>query len=282
MKLEFLILVKNNDTFCNSKKSFIEFLGVDSLISINGQNLSYKKSNNSKPLITVKFSVETNNIPSNKERYFVITLENNDEALVDEFSEVGDKIKEISRRINPESTIINVLWDDVGRYYANKAYPLINEVENVMRKLIGKFMLINVGMDWSRETINTNLAEKIKKFDGDDRYLNDLHKLDFIHLSEVLFKNKRDITLEELDRIISKQKIDESDIAKIKKYIPTSNWEKYFSSLIETKSGELEEKWERLYKLRNKVAHNIFISKQDFCQMKRLAGDVKSVLDAAT
>ncbi|WP_235309472.1 hypothetical protein, partial [Klebsiella quasipneumoniae] len=87
-----------------------------------------------------------------KERYFVITLENNDEALVDEFSEVGDKIKEISRRINPESTIINVLWDDVGRYYANKAYPLINEVENVMRKLIGKFMLINVGMDWSRET----------------------------------------------------------------------------------------------------------------------------------
>ncbi|HCI5972260.1 TPA: hypothetical protein NPN81_001673, partial [Klebsiella quasipneumoniae subsp. similipneumoniae] len=282
VKLEFLILVKNNDTFCNSKKSFIEFLGVDSLISINGQNLSYKKSNNSKPLITVKFSVETNNIPSNKERYFVITLENNDEALVDEFSEVGDKIKEISRRINPESTIINVLWDDVGRYYANKAYPLINEVENVMRKLIGKFMLINVGMDWSRETINTNLAEKIKKFDGDDRYLNDLHKLDFIHLSEVLFKNKRDITLEELDRIISKQKIDESDIAKIKKYIPTSNWEKYFSSLIETKSGELEEKWERLYKLRNKVAHNIFISKQDFCQMKRLAGDVKSVLDAAT
>ncbi|HHT4259203.1 TPA: hypothetical protein ACTYZB_004870 [Klebsiella variicola] len=282
MKLEFLILVKNNDTFCNSKKSFIEFLGVDSLISINGQNLSYKKSNNSKPLITVKFSVETNNIPSNKERYFIITLENNDEALVDEFSEVGDKIKEISRRINPESTIINVLWDDVGRHYANKAYPLINEVENVMRKLIGKFMLINVGMDWSRETINTNLAEKIKKFDGDDRYLNDLHKLDFIHLSEVLFKNKRDITLEELDRIISKQNFDESDIAKIRKYVPTSNWEKYFSNIIEAKSGMLEEKWERLYKLRNKVAHNIFISKQDFCQMKSLAEDIKKVLDAAT
>ncbi|MCO7051873.1 hypothetical protein NAG84_18815, partial [Proteus terrae] len=122
----------------------------------------------SKPLITVKFDVETKNIPSNKERYFIIALENMDENLVDEFYEVSNKIKELSKRINPGSTVINVLWDDIGRYYAYKSYPLINEVENVMRKLISKFMLINVGMNWSKETIHPDLAKKIERFDDDD------------------------------------------------------------------------------------------------------------------
>ncbi|HFF9072736.1 TPA: hypothetical protein ACGFBE_005440, partial [Escherichia coli] len=141
MKLEFLVLVTNDDSFCNSKKAFIDFLKIDSLISITGRKLTYKKTPRSNPLITVKFNVETNNIPSNKERYFIIALENTSEELIDEFSEVGDKIKELCKRINPESTVINILWDDIGRYYAHKSYPIINDVENVMRKLISKFML---------------------------------------------------------------------------------------------------------------------------------------------
>ncbi|MEG2529694.1 MAG: hypothetical protein RSB02_06440 [Anaerovoracaceae bacterium] len=95
MKLEFLVLVTNDDSFCNSKKTFIDFLKIDSLISITGQKLTYKKSPRSHPLITVKFNVETNNTPSNKERYFIIALENINEELVDEFSEVGNKIKEL-------------------------------------------------------------------------------------------------------------------------------------------------------------------------------------------
>ncbi|MBE0370994.1 hypothetical protein [Pseudoalteromonas aurantia] len=150
--------MKNDDSFCNSKKAFIDFLKVDSLISITGQKLTFKRTQKSKPLITVKFRVETDNIPSNKERYFLIVLENTKEDLVGEFSEVGNKIKEICKRINPESTVINVLWDDIGRHYAYLAYPLINDVENVMRKLISKFMLINVGMDWSKKTMHPDLA----------------------------------------------------------------------------------------------------------------------------
>ncbi|HDU8399012.1 TPA: hypothetical protein RGQ54_004477, partial [Escherichia coli] len=247
MKLEFLVLVTNDDSFCNSKKAFIDFLKIDSLISITGRKLTYKKTPRSNPLITVKFNVETNNIPSNKERYFIIALENTSEELIDEFSEVGDKIKELCKRINPESTVINILWDDIGRYYAHKSYPIINDVENVMRKLISKFMLINVGMAWSKETIHPDLVKKIEKFEEDDVYLNDLYKLDFINLSEVLFQKKRDITLDELDRILIKTNFDESDKNKILKYVPKSNWEKYFSTLLEENSQHLERKWERLY-----------------------------------
>lgn len=281
MKLEFLVLVTNDDSFCNSKKAFIDFLKIDSLISITGRKLTYKKTPRSNPLITVKFNVETNNIPSNKERYFIIALENINEELVDEFSEVGEKIKELCKRINPKSTVINVLWDDVGRYYAYMSYPIINDVENVMRKLISKFMLINVGMAWSKETIHPDLVKKIEKFEEDDVHLNDLYKLDFINLSEVLFQKKRDIALEELDRILIKTKFDESDKEKILKYVPKSNWEKYFSTLLGENSQHIEEKWERLYKLRNKVAHNRFLTRKDFGEIKGLSNKVKEILIGA-
>lgn len=281
MKIEFLVLVTNDDSFCNNKKAFIDFLKVDSLISISGKSLSYKKSLKSKPLITVKFDVETKNIPSNKERYFIIALENMDENLVDEFYEVSNKIKELSKRINPGSTVINVLWDDIGRYYAHKSYPLINEVENVMRKLISKFMLINVGMNWSKETIHPDLAKKIERFDDDDTYINDLYKLDFINLSEVLFKKKRDISLDELDRLLLKTDFDNNDQDKIKKYLPKSNWEKYFSEILGKDSLSLEKKWELLYKLRNKVAHNRFLTRKDFEKIKGLTFEVKEILSTA-
>lgn len=281
MKLEFLVLVKNDDSFCNTKKAFIDFLKVDSLISITGQKLTFKRTQKSQPLITVKFRVETDNIPSNKERYFLIVLENTKEELVGEFSEVGNKIKEICKRINPESIVINVLWDDIGRHYAHLAYPLINEVENVMRKLISKFMLINVGMDWSKETMHPDLAKKIEKFEDEDTHLNDLYKLDFINLSHVLFQKKRDITLEELDRVLAKTSFEETDKAKILKYVPRSNWEKYFSTLLGEHSQSLEKKWELLYKLRNKVAHNRFLTKEDFERVKGLTFEVKEILKVA-
>lgn len=280
MKIEFLVLVTNDDSFCNSKKAFIDFLKVDSLISITGQKLTYKRTPKSKALITVNFRVETGNIPSNKERYFLIALENTSDELVDEFSEVGNKIKQISKRINPESTVVNILWDDIGRHYAYKAYPLINDVENVMRKLISKFMLINVGMDWSKETIHPDLAKKIENFE-EDAHLNDLYKLDFINLSEVLFQKKRDISLDELDRVLLKTKFNVLDQSKILKYVPKSNWEKYFSSLLDEDSQGLEKKWELLYKLRNKVAHNRFLTKEDFEKIKGLTSEVKAILSIA-
>ncbi len=281
MKFEFLVLVSNDDSFCKNKKAFIEFLKVDSHISIEGQKLTYNKTSGPKPLITVNFKVETKNIPSNKERYFIIVLENTNEDLVDEFSEVSDKIKELTKRIKPGATVVNVLWDDIGRHYAYKSYPLINEVENIMRKLISKFMLINVGMDWLKEAIDLDLLKKIENFEEEDTYLNDLYKLDFINLSQVLFQKKRDITLEELDRVIIKTEFDDHDKEEIRKYIPKSNWEKYFSNLLSEGSQDLEAKWKLLYKLRNKVAHNRFLTREDFGKIKGLTVKVKEILITA-
>ncbi|MFZ6680843.1 hypothetical protein [Undibacterium sp. Tian12W] len=281
MRAEFLILIPDNESFCSTKKGFVDFLKIDSLISITGQNLAFRRSPKSKDIVSVKFHVDTAKVKSQAERYFLFSMECEDQNLIDEFFELSEKIKAIVQRISPGSTSINVLWDDVGRIYAEKSYPIINETENLMRRLIAKFMLITVGMNWSKDAFNDALQKKIKNFGDEDTYLNDLYKLDFIHLNEVLFEKKRDIGIDELTRILSKTDFSKADQEQISKYVPKSNWEKYFSELVDKKDSSLETKWKLLYELRNKVAHNRNVKKAEFEQIKGLSSDIKIIIEKA-
>lgn len=254
---------------------------VDSLIDISSNNISYRINTRGKIIVKCKLRVETELIPSKDERYFLIVLEAKEDEDIDNFSELGEKVKSIALRINPSSTIINTIWNDVGRHYAQSAYPVINEIENLMRKLISKFMLINAGMNWSKDAIHPELFKKIEGYSEEELYSNDLYKLDFIHLSDVLFKKKRDISLEHLDRLLLKTKFNESDKELILKYAPKSNWEKYFSTLLNEDGKKLEDKWQRLYKLRNKVAHNRFITKVEYNEIIGVCSHINKTLTDA-
>lgn len=282
MRTELLLLFPDDESFCSSKKAFVDFLKVDALISISGQNISYRRAAKSKELVSARFRVETDKVKSKQERYFLLTLECQDEALLDDFNELCERIRTIGERISPGRTAINTIWDDVGRIYAEKSYPLINEVENLLRRLIAKFMLITVGINWSKDTIHPDLFKKIEKFDDPEPYINDLYKLDFIHLKQVLFEKKRDISIDELDRLLSRTAFSDEDKEKIQKYVPRSNWEKYFSVLIEDRESSLEKKWELLYKLRNKVAHNRHVKKEEFEKIKGLTSQIKEILAKAS
>jgi hypothetical protein len=282
VKTEFLILMPNDEAFCNSKKSFVDFIRIDSLLSVTGNKINYRKTPKGKDQVTAKFRVDTDKVKSSNERYFLLVLECEQSDQVDEFSELSDRIRSIAERISPGSTVVNTLWDGVGRIYAEKSYPIINEVENLMRRLIAKFMLVTVGMNWSKDAINPELYKKIERFEDEDPYISDLHKLDFIHLSQVLFEKKRDISLEELDRLLPKTNFNADDQERILKYIPRSNWEKYFSSLVGDGDHSIEKKWELLYKLRNKVAHNRSVKKSEFEQIRGLSNKIKEIIGKAT
>ncbi len=282
MKVELLILIPGDDTFCNTAKSFSDFLKVDSLISISQKTISYKKSSDEPELVSAELQIQTNKVKSINERYFLVRLECKNSDLIDEFSELVDRLRGIAERILPGKCTINTLWDDVGRIYAERSYPIINEIENLMRGLIARFMLITVGMKWSKDAMHPDLFSQIEKFEEEDPYTDDLQKLDFIQLSDVLFKKKRDISLDELDKILQTTKFSEDDKKKIQKYTPKSNWEKYFSSIIEEKDSSLVKKWDLLYKLRNKVAHNRSIKKTEYLDIDGLANAIKEIIKKAT
>lgn len=279
MKIEYLVLLSNEDTFCNQIDDIIKLFNIDPIIDIKKNILTYSGKDQNEYRIII--NIEISNNLSESHRFFIVKLINEFSIDIDIFETISEKLKWLLNKIQQNNNSITTLWDDIGRYYAEKSYPYINNIENLMRKLISKFMLVNVGIEWTKISLHPELVKKIESFNEDDSYINDLHKLDFIHLSEILFKKKRDLSLEELDRILLKNEFKAEDIDKIKKITPKSNWEKYFASLLGDENNKLEKKWKILYKKRNNIAHNRFIKKKDYEAIRGLVKDVEKNLNNA-
>lgn len=276
-------MVRKSGSFCNNVESLKTFLKADSCIQFNGDNIIKYLKDDKSNVLEVEVSIKSGENPSTDERYFHLELNCKDDKEIDKFAQFSEKIKLNLKKIDFESARINTLWDDVGRHYAIKAYPLINEIENLMRKLISQFMLINVGMDWTNIAIHDEIKEKIqKKNKSVEPLIDDLHKTDFIHLSDVLFKKYRTIDIEELNRKLSSaEKNSQVDFNEIKGFLLKSNWERHFSSKLDFKEESLKNKWEMLYQLRNKVAHNTFLTKADFNKILGLVRNLKTVINSS-
>ncbi|HYX36241.1 MAG TPA: hypothetical protein VE954_24320 [Oligoflexus sp.] len=153
--------------------------------------------------------------------------------------------------------------DDVSRYFAIKSYPMIHDIENLMRHLIANFMLITIGREWTKDTLPPDV-EKIlagkKNRGGQDQadkdYLDALYKLDFNHLGYILFDwypNNKNV--DDLYSKITKMKhMDE--LPSLQDHVPESNWNRYFKSIVPCEDSFLKSRWEKLYELRCKIAHN--------------------------
>jgi uncharacterized protein YutE (UPF0331/DUF86 family) len=174
-----------------------------------------------------------------------------------------------------------VLWDDVSFYYSEKAYPTIHEIENLMRKLITKFMLTIVGLGWTKEAIPEELKNSTRTQPaGNNNYL---YETDFKDLSTFLFDEYRTLDIKALNEKIRSLEGEGDDVSlsEFKGFLPKSNWERYFRKHVDCESSYIEARWERLYKLRCKIAHNNFFTKEDFEQVTTLVKEVKPKLEDA-
>ena len=156
---------------------------------------------------------------------------------------------------------VETLWNDLSSHYAQKAYPLIHEIENLMRRLIANFMLVTVGREWVKETLPKVVDDAVKaskRKEGDRDYLNVLHTVDFIHLGALLFDAYSKGTPQEL-HVKLKDAKNGDDLKALQEFIPESNWNRYFAKLVDWEDGQLKSRWEKLYLLRCKVAHNALI-----------------------
>lgn len=283
MKTEFLVIVSNDDNFCSDETSLINFIQTDSFLYIKNTKIKkilLKKPEDTNPLITAHLTIHSSNISLNKQKYFLITIENDTQHKnsIELFSQLSDKVKDIL--ISSKKITLSILWDDVGRYYAEKAYPIINETENLMRKLITMFLTINVGINWIEDSISSDLLKTTERnSENKNPYLNMLYDLDFIHLSNVLFSPKHDI-LNKLDSFLNKKEITNDDIQELKN-IRKSNWDKYFASKIDILGEALRKKWKKLYELRCAVAHNRYIDDKDFKTIDGICSEINGVINRA-
>lgn len=267
--VEFLVIVSSRNT--NTLRSLKSLLLSDDDI---------KKVTNTK--ITVNdfefdYKVETGKINADKNpTYFVLHFTCNEESRIPEFVKSVRVIRSVLSVINPT---VYKLWDDVAQYYSEQAYKRIYYVENLMRKLLTKFMYINLGVNWTNERTPEEVVASIKSTKKDPNFL---HNVDFIQLSRFLFSenypNHKDSLIKRLSKAV---RIEDIDLQEIKSLLPESNWSRFFEGIVDWEGEQLNKKWERLYGLRNDIAHSRFISIGELQEIEELVEEIGPVLNEA-
>lgn len=272
MKVEYLIIIDSGNPFCRDKKSFDNFLQSNADISIRGSIFKHKS-------LEVDYELQGGETEADKNRFFHIKLNCRDESRIDELHDLLKATRKLLHMASDKKP--QVLWDDVSFHYSEKAYPAIHEIENLMRKLITKFMLTNVGLGWTKEAVPEELKKSTRTEPANNN--NYLYETDFKDLSTFLFDEYRTLDIKALNEKIRslESEGDAVSLSEFKGFLPKSNWERYFREHVDCESSYLEVRWERLYKLRCKIAHNNFFTKEDYDQITLLVSEVKPKIEDA-
>ncbi|MGV9001797.1 MAG: hypothetical protein ACOH18_02480 [Candidatus Saccharimonadaceae bacterium] len=274
LKVEYLLLT-NKESACNTIGTFTHLLQSRSDILISKDNKTITYDGKKRFQLEIK-SGEMLSKSENEESsmYFDITITAKTQSHIKDLTLLLRAVKKALGPISNASSI-QILWDDVSTYYSEMAYPRISKTENLMRKLISKFMHINVGIDWTSYRVPDDVKKDINKNNNDDNFL---FNIDFIKLKDVLLSesyiNDRDALIKEL-KTSTKSSFTKEEIVNL---LPVSNWDKYFSSHVNCESDKLDKLWTTLYDLRCKVAHNKTFTASDLAECERITEELNKIL----
>ncbi len=274
MKSEYLVTFDSNDRFCANVSDFKSLLSTHESISFVRDKIAYLDKNYTYQL--AQGTLTDGSI------YYDLTIECPERPEIEKFSEFLREIRGICAKLSGRKIII--LHDGIGEYYCQSGYPIIYKTENLMRKLIAKFMAISIGYNWSDAATPKEVLDSVRT-DKKKEKTNFLHEIDFIQLSNFLFKSytKSDAS-RFFDTIKGKDDAENITVKDLKQYAPFTNWEKYFSKKVNCESDYLKAKWERLYEYRCKIAHCKGISKQELDDLnvisKAICQKIQAALDA--
>lgn len=264
---------------CQTESDLNRLLAADSTIKVSGNQIHFSG-------ITCNYSVATNKISgADEQRFFRIRIEyvsskvSISEVPIDDYLALLKAIRTVANSIGDCETI----WDDVALHYGHLAYPITHRTENLMRKLINYFMTITIGKDW---TVRMSIKELKDGTEGSSnrnrRPGNQLYQLDFITLKNILFSPYPNRQITDLyTQIASPSAPLTFSVDNLREFFPKSNWDRYFSTVVECEGAYIDRVWSELYQLRNYVAHNALITRQQFERIQTLADDISKHLRTA-
>lgn len=242
--VEYLIFNDKKTIKAGNVESFNHLLQSDPDISIQRNKLTYSK-------LTVEYKVETGKVGNSDNIYFHLKFRSIDIEKIEDFNKL---LKAVKATLHITNKHPQTLYDGISLHYSQLAYPIISEVENLMRKLITKFMMINTGIDWMKERVPEDVKRSINLENNDITYL---HNVDFIQLKNFLFSENYPVHKENLiEKLKKANDLKDINLEEIESLIPISNWDKFFFDKVTCSKEQLTKQWDELYKLRCKVAHN--------------------------
>jgi len=272
MKTEYLITFEAGDMLCVDVERFKHLLMAHPSITFGSKNSIIFKGYDYYYLLA--FGI----LPDGS-LYYDLTIDCPDDGNEVVYADLLKEIRRICGKINGRGTV--VLLDGIGEKYCQLSYPIVYKTENLMRKLISKFMVIGMGLNWADSSIPHEVTDSIHSRGKADKS-NIIYEVDFIQLSKYLFtsykKNDSNIFFESLK---GKGDNESLTVGELKQYVPFTNWEKYFSQKVKCESDYLKSRWDRLYVIRCTVAHCRALSFVEYSELVKVSGEVCEKLQAA-
>lgn len=275
---EYLVIIEKKTSealfrLCDSIEAFNKFLQSEQDIEISKNRIKFQNK------YSFAYRVTTGEIAGKDQRYFHIRLGvSREEDNLDQFIELNKIIKGLVHNAGGQP---ETLWNDVSLYYSQQAYPYIHRIENLMRKLITYFMLTRVGKEWITETSPSAVREAIDKSKR-KQYFDVLYQVDFKHLGDFLFKRYQTKDISELhSKLDTITSVEELCMDELQSFRARSNWDRYFSRIVDCEGAYLDKRWDKLYELRCMVAHNALIGRQDYKTIIDLVNEVEGYLQRA-
>lgn len=210
------------------------------------------------------------------ESAFVIKVNSNDFDRLEKFR--YPLVIHLKSRLRFEH--IRILTDDISTEISNKIYPLINELENILRRYLAKFFTQKVGLDWWKQAVPDKVIEKTKLRQDNETVFSkvvetDMTLIDFNDLGEIIYKHKLGFNKPEnlTDKILSISS--EEELKKLKQDLD-GNYNRFFKQHF--KDFSFDKKWKELFQLRNKVAHNNLFTKPDLDKAINLHIEIKEII----
>lgn len=175
---------------------------------------------------------------------------------------------------------IRILTDDISTDISNQIYPLINELETLLRRYIAKFFTQKIGIDWWEKAVPDKVIEKTKLRTKNETVFStivqtDLTLIDFDDLGEIIYKHKLGFNRPNnlMDSILKINSVE--DLDKLKADLD-SNYNRFFKQNF--KDFDFDKKWMQLFAIRNKVAHNNLFVQADLSTTIELHKELKTII----
>lgn len=272
VKIEYLLPFNTEDGICKDIESFNSLLCSHSDITVKDKKIKFRGSSYS-------YEVDMNVVLNQEYTVFHVSFEIN--HITDKFRDMLKAFKKIVGVFLKDD--LQIIWDGIGFEWSKELYPKIYKIENLMRKLISKFMLINLGVGWYKSAVPSEVKESIKSPNAKVKH-GILYEVDFIQLSHFLFKKYAFKDATKLPNVISEALDGEMTDEKrneILDFIPKNNWDRYLSEVVECESEQLKKKWTKLYDIRCKVAHNKSLEIAEFEEGSELCEFLEPILQSA-
>lgn len=189
----------------------------------------------------------------------------------------------IHLRKNLSFTNIRILRDDISTRISNDIYPLINQVENLLRRYLVLFFTQRIGVDWWGTTAPGTLTDKINLRKNNEKVFTslcdtDVTLIDFDDLGELIYKQTSGFNRQEniITRIMATASIE--DLDNLKEELQ-GNYTKYFKEVFQ--DNNFDKKWKTLLEIRNKVAHNNLFVLNDFKTAEQLVSELTKIINEA-